>query len=61
METSGKFLKARCPRCKCVQTIFGKASTQIRCIKCNCILAKPSGGKTKVRSKVEEVLGVEKC
>jgi len=56
METASKFLKVRCPKCKAVQTIFGKASTRINCMKCNCILVEPAGGKAKIRSKVEEVL-----
>jgi small subunit ribosomal protein S27e len=57
MKTSkGKFVKVKCPKCKNSQTIFGKASTKVRCIECNAILAIPSGGKAKIRSRVEEVL-----
>jgi len=57
MKTSkGKFVKVKCSKCKNAQTIFGKASTKIRCLECNAVLAVPSGGKAKIRSRVEEVL-----
>ena len=56
MERKGKFIRVKCPKCKALQTIFGKASTKVRCLECNTILAIPSGGKAKVRSRIEEVL-----
>ncbi|MCR4285104.1 MAG: 30S ribosomal protein S27e [archaeon] len=52
----GKFIRVSCPKCKESQTIFGKASTKVRCLACNTTLAVPSGGKAKIRSRVEEVL-----
>ena len=52
----GKFIRVRCPKCKSTQIIFGKASTKVRCLKCNNILAIPAGGKAKIRSRVEEIL-----
>ena len=51
-----KFVKVKCGKCKNSQIIFGKASTKVRCLKCNGIVALPSGGKAKIRSRVEEVL-----
>jgi len=51
----GKFLKVSCPRCKNAQIVFGKASTEIKCNKCNYLLTKSKGGKAKVRAKVSEV------
>jgi len=54
--TKSKFIKVRCTKCKNNQIIFGKASTKVRCTKCNGILALPSGGKAKIRARVEEVL-----
>jgi ribosomal protein S27E len=56
MERKGKFIKVKCSKCKALQTIFGKASTKVRCLKCNTILALPSSGKAKIRSRIEEVL-----
>jgi len=56
MERKGKFIRVKCSKCKKEQTIFGKASTKIRCPECNTVLALPSGGKARIRSRVEEVL-----
>ncbi|MBU2576996.1 MAG: 30S ribosomal protein S27e [Nanoarchaeota archaeon] len=56
MERTGKFIRVKCSKCKGTQTIFGKASTKVRCLECNTILALPSSGKAKIRSRVEEVL-----
>jgi len=47
-----KFLKIACPRCKNKQIIFGKSSLKIKCNKCNKLLVKTTGGKTKIRAKV---------
>lgn len=52
----GKFIKVKCSKCKASQVIFGKASTKVRCLECNAVLALPSGGKAKIRSRVEEIL-----
>lgn len=56
MERKGKFIRVKCSKCKGTQTIFGKASTKVRCLECNTVLALPSSGKAKIRSRVEEVL-----
>jgi small subunit ribosomal protein S27e len=55
-DNKGKFIRVKCPKCKNSQIIFGKASTKVRCLECNAILALPAGGKAKIRSRVEEVL-----
>ncbi len=49
MERS-KFLKVTCPRCKHVQIVFGKSTSQVKCTECNYLLAKPTGGKPKIRA-----------
>lgn len=51
-----KFIKVKCSKCKESQIIFGKASTKVHCLKCDGIIALPSGGKAKIRSRVEEVM-----
>jgi len=56
MKNKGKFIKVNCYKCKASQVIFGKASTKARCLGCNTVLAIPSSGKAKIRSRVEEVL-----
>jgi len=55
-EPTSRFIRVRCPKCNAEQVIFGKASTVVRCLKCNRILATPTGGKAKIRAKVLEVL-----
>ncbi len=55
-EPSSKFIKVRCPKCKNEQIIFGKSASIVKCLVCEKILAEPTGGKTKVKSQVLEVL-----
>ncbi len=55
-ETSSKFIKIRCPKCKNEQIMFGRASTLIKCLICGKFLAEPTGGKSKVKARVLEVL-----
>jgi ribosomal protein S27E len=51
----GKFLEVICPRCKNVQVVFGKGSMDVKCSKCNYLLVKTTGGKTKVKGPVKQV------
>jgi small subunit ribosomal protein S27e len=53
--TKSKFVRIKCPKCENEQIIFGKATTIVRCTKCNYILTKPSSSKAKIRAKVLEV------
>jgi len=55
-ESSSAFIKIRCPKCKNEQIMFGKASTTVLCLVCNKELAEPTGGKSKVKARVLEVL-----
>ncbi|MCK4521185.1 MAG: 30S ribosomal protein S27e [Nanoarchaeota archaeon] len=55
-EPSSKFIKIRCPKCKNEQIMFGKASSIIKCLVCGKVLAEPTGGKSKVKARVLEVL-----
>ena len=55
-ETSSKFIKIRCPKCKNEQIMFGKASTVVTCLVCSQTLAEPTGGKSHVKGRVLEVL-----
>jgi small subunit ribosomal protein S27e len=51
-----KFVRVKCNKCKNEQIIFGKAANEIRCLVCNTIIASPTGGKTKIKAKVLELL-----
>ena len=55
-ETSSKFIKVRCTKCKNEQIIFEKAATEVRCLVCNEVLATPCGGKALIKANVLEVL-----
>ncbi|MBI4438363.1 30S ribosomal protein S27e [Candidatus Woesearchaeota archaeon] len=55
-EPASKFVKVRCPKCKNEQIIFGKASTEVKCLVCGKSVAEPTGGKARIKSKILEVL-----
>ncbi|MFW5865681.1 MAG: 30S ribosomal protein S27e [Nanoarchaeota archaeon] len=56
-EPASKFIKVRCPKCKNEQIIFGKSASLVKCLVCEKELAEPTGGKTRVKARVLEVLG----
>jgi len=51
-----RFMKIRCDKCKNEQIVFDKISTAVNCLVCNEVLAKPSGGKAKIKAQILEVL-----
>mgnify|MGYP001582195442 CR=1 FL=1 len=55
-EPTSKFIKLRCPKCKNEQITFGKTATKVVCLVCEKTLADSSGGKSKVKARVLEVL-----
>ena len=55
-KPESKFIKVKCQKCKNEQIIFGKAASKINCLVCGSLLAEPSGGKTKLKTKILEVL-----
>lgn len=55
-ESNSKFVKLRCPKCKNEQITFGKAAIKVQCLVCGKNLADPTGGKTKCRARILEVL-----
>jgi small subunit ribosomal protein S27e len=55
-EPTSKFIKIRCPKCKNEQITFGKTATKVDCLVCGKILAEPTGGKSRVKARVLEVL-----
>ena len=56
MESTSKFVKIRCPKCKNEQVMFGKAASKIICLVCGKVLADPTGGKSRIKARVLEVL-----
>jgi len=55
-DPTSKFIKIRCPKCKNEQIIFGKASTMVKCLVCDKNVAEPTGGKSRVKARILEVL-----
>ncbi|OVE74685.1 30S ribosomal protein S27e [archaeon D22] len=55
-EPTSKFVKVRCPKCKNEQVIFGKTSTEVKCLVCEKVIAQPTGGKSKIKARILEVL-----
>ena len=55
-EPNSKFIKVRCPKCKNEQIVFGKSATEVDCLVCQKVLSVPTGGKTKMKARVLEVL-----
>ena len=55
-EPTSKFIKVRCPKCRNEQIMFGKASTDVKCLVCGRTLAETTGGKNKIKARILEVL-----
>lgn len=55
-EPTSKFIKVRCAKCKNEQIIFGKVSTKVKCLVCGKLLAEPGGGKSRIKTRILEVL-----
>jgi len=55
-ESTSKFIKVRCGKCKNEQVIFGKVATKVKCLVCGAELAVPTGGKSDIKGRILEVL-----
>ncbi|HUU79653.1 MAG: 30S ribosomal protein S27e [Candidatus Heimdallarchaeota archaeon] len=53
-KPKSEFIQVECPDCNKVQRIFSHSSTDVHCLVCNCLLAKPAGGKCKIIGKIVE-------
>ncbi|MBD3405806.1 MAG: 30S ribosomal protein S27e [Candidatus Lokiarchaeota archaeon] len=47
-QPRSKFIKVQCLDCENEQIIFGSVSTEVKCLKCDKVLAKPRGGKARL-------------
>ncbi|MCK5177583.1 MAG: 30S ribosomal protein S27e [Candidatus Aenigmarchaeota archaeon] len=47
---AGKFLKVKCTKCKNEQTIFSKATENVKCFVCGVDFASPTGGKADLKN-----------
>jgi len=55
-QNKGKFLEISCPRCNNKQVVFGKSVSLVKCTKCNYLLLKTNGGKSKIRAVVKNII-----
>ncbi len=51
-----KFLKVACRKCKNEQVVFNKASTVVKCMKCEAELVTPTGGEAEIHGKILQTL-----
>ncbi len=58
MENKKKsgFVKVKCHECGNEQIIFGRASTEVKCTKCDVVIAIPRGGKAAIKAEILELL-----
>ncbi|MFA7707323.1 MAG: 30S ribosomal protein S27e [Candidatus Pacearchaeota archaeon] len=56
MKAKNRFIKVRCQSCKNEQNIFEGATTKVKCLICDTVLAEPRGGKAEISARVVEVL-----
>jgi len=55
-ESVSKFIKVRCPKCNNEQITFGKTAVKVDCLVCGKTVAEPTGGKSRVKARILEVL-----
>ena len=55
-KTLSRFLKVKCNDCGNEQVIFGTPASDVKCLICDKILAKSTGGKAEVRTQIISVL-----
>jgi small subunit ribosomal protein S27e len=51
-----KFVNVACRKCKNEQVVFSKASTLVKCLKCDAELVVPTGGDAEIKGKVVRIL-----
>ena len=54
-ELKSRFVTVKC-KCGNEQNIFGSAASVVKCINCDAILARPTGGKADIKTKITKVL-----
>ena len=56
VKSKHRIIKIRCQSCKNEQIIFEGATTRVKCLVCNVVLAEPKGGKADIKARTIEVL-----
>ena len=55
-KPKSRFLKIVCLNCGSTQIVFGCSSTEVKCQTCQKILVQPTGGKSRILTKISDVL-----
>ena len=55
-EKNTGFVKVKCHECGKEQTIFGKAASHVKCLKCETVIAEPTGGKASIKAEILELV-----
>jgi small subunit ribosomal protein S27e len=53
--TTSKFIKVKC-KCGSEQVLFGSAASIVKCLNCDAVLARPTGGRANIEAKITSVL-----
>jgi small subunit ribosomal protein S27e len=51
-QMTSEFVKVKCKKCKNEQVIFSKPASEVKCLVCGDVLAKKTGGRAVILSKV---------
>ncbi len=54
-QPESRFIRIKCLECENEQVIFSHASTEIKCMKCQKILARPTGGRARLDPNAREI------
>jgi len=49
-----KFYKVKCPECGHEMVIFSHAKMKVNCLRCNALIAEPTGGKAIIHAEILE-------
>jgi small subunit ribosomal protein S27e len=52
-QPKSRFLKVECKGCGNSQVVFDHASTKVKCLVCDAVLAEPTGGRAEVKVAVK--------
>lgn len=50
------YVKVKCHECGNEQLVFGRASTEVKCTKCDVSIAVPTGGKAHITAEIIELI-----
>ncbi len=52
VKNRSKFVKVKCADCENEQVVFNKVATEVNCLVCGTVLAKPTGGLAEIKGEI---------